>query len=95
MVGQGVELVAHEDTTGQMLDYERLLGNALEGRNDLFALREGVEAEWSVVDDIVAARTPLHVYEPGTWGPDEAEGIIAGSGPWHAPRGADDGKNAP
>jgi len=95
MIGQEVELVAHEDTAGQMLDYERLLGNALEGRNELFALREGVEAEWKVVDDIVAARTPLHVYEPGTWGPDEAKRIIAGSGPWHAPRGVDDGKNAP
>jgi len=95
MVGQAVELVAHADTPGPLLDYERLLGNALEGRNELFALREGVEAEWRVVDDIVAARTPLHVYEPGSWGPEEADRILAGSGPWHAPDGAADVRNAP
>lgn len=95
MVGEEVELVAHADTPGPLLDYERLLGNALEGRNELFAMREGVEAEWHVVDDIVAARTPLHVYEPGSWGPEAADAIVASSGPWHAPLGAADVRNAP
>jgi glucose-6-phosphate 1-dehydrogenase len=85
MAGQPIELVAHSDTAGDMLPYERLLGDALEGRNELFAVQQEVEAEWRVVDDVVAEPPPLHFYEPGSWGPPQADRIIDGSGPWHAP----------
>jgi glucose-6-phosphate 1-dehydrogenase len=85
MAGRPVELVAHSDTAGDMLPYERLLGDALEGRNDLFGLQQEVEAEWRVVDDLVASPPPLHLYDPGTWGPEQAERLIGSSGPWHAP----------
>ena len=29
--------------------------------------------------------TPLHEYEPGTWGPDEADQLIGEDGPWSEP----------
>jgi glucose-6-phosphate 1-dehydrogenase len=51
----------------------------------LFARQDAVEAEWRVVDAVLGDATPLHEYEPGTWGPDEANRIISGSGGWHTP----------
>ena len=30
--------------------------------------------------------TPVHEYEPNTWGPAEADQIIAGDGGWHNPK---------
>jgi glucose-6-phosphate 1-dehydrogenase len=89
MTGQAVELVAHENGAADMPPYERLLGDAVRGNNELFALQEGVEAEWRVVDAAVQEPSPLHVYEPGTWGPEDAERFVMGYSPWHAPRGAD------
>ncbi len=90
MAGQQVELLAHRDPRCDLLPYERLLGDALAGQGELFALQGGVEAEWRVVDDILSAPPPLHEYEPGTWGPEAAERVIAGSGPWSAPANPDD-----
>ena len=30
--------------------------------------------------------TPLHLYDPGTWGPPDADkALIDGHGPWHNP----------
>ncbi len=85
MVGRPVELVAHSDPAKDMLPYERLLGDALTGHEDLFALDSGVEAAWRVVNDVLAEPPPLHQYEPGSWGPEAAEQVIDGHGPWHDP----------
>jgi glucose-6-phosphate 1-dehydrogenase len=30
--------------------------------------------------------TPLYEYEPGTWGPREADGLTAEVGGWHPPK---------
>jgi glucose-6-phosphate 1-dehydrogenase len=38
-----------------------------------------------VVDGILDDRTPLHDYEPGTWGPDAATAILAHEDRWHDP----------
>jgi hypothetical protein len=27
----------------------------------------------------------VHRHEPGTWGPEQAAGIVAGTGGWHGP----------
>jgi len=57
----------------------------MRGDPSLFAREDSVEAAWRVVDPVLSADAPL-VYEPGTWGPPEAAGIIAGDGGWHNPR---------
>ncbi len=85
MAGRTVELVAHSDHSRTMTPYERLLGDALEGRSDLFASQVAVEAEWRVVDGVLAARPPLHIYEPGSWGPCEAEAVAERAGGWYSP----------
>ncbi len=33
---------------------------------------------WRIVDSAIGAGTPIHVYEPGSWGPKEADGMVPG-----------------
>ncbi len=87
MVGDEVELVALHQGSDEMTPYERLLGDALKGDATLFARQDSVEDAWRVVDPILGNVTPVHEYEPGSWGPVEAERIIARFGGWHVPLG--------
>ncbi|HSY51064.1 MAG TPA: glucose-6-phosphate dehydrogenase [Thermoanaerobaculia bacterium] len=93
MTGQNVELLAVSNVAGQMGPYERLLGDAMKGDATLFAREDMVEAEWRVVDPLINHGLPVHDYEPGTWGPAEAQSVIAG-GSWHDPANGDVGKSA-
>jgi glucose-6-phosphate 1-dehydrogenase len=86
MVGEGVELVVRQVLTDEMTPYERLLGDAIRGDATLFVREGGVEAAWSVVDPVLRNATPVHEYEPNTWGPIEADQIIARDGGWHNPK---------
>ncbi|HEX4807037.1 MAG TPA: glucose-6-phosphate dehydrogenase [Conexibacter sp.] len=87
MVGEEVELMAQHQHPGEMPPYERLLGDAMRGDPTLFAREDGVEAAWEVVEPILGDVVPVHPYEPGTWGPAEADRLIDGGGSWHAPSG--------
>jgi glucose-6-phosphate 1-dehydrogenase len=83
MAGTEVELYvtnARDDASGA---YERLLGDALRGDATLFAREDGVEEAWRIVDPILEVRKPVHVYEPGTWGPSEAQALTRDVGGWH------------
>ena len=85
MVGEGAELVARHQSGDEMTPYERLLGDALRGDAALFAREDAVEEAWRVVNPILGDVTPIHPYEPGAWGPPEADKIIARVGGWHNP----------
>ena len=82
MVGEDAALVEHRQTSDEMPPYERLLGDALRGDRTLFGSEAGVEAAWVVVNDVLSTAQPLHVYEPGSWGPSEAAGLAASAGGW-------------
>jgi glucose-6-phosphate 1-dehydrogenase len=84
MLGEGVELVARHDPPGELMPYERLLGDAMRGDQRLFAREDAIEAAWRVVDPILDNVTPVYHYEPGTWGPAEAEHIRPPDG-WQDP----------
>ncbi|MDA8437890.1 MAG: glucose-6-phosphate dehydrogenase [Propionibacterium sp.] len=64
--------------------YERLLDDALEGNPTRFAREDGVEAAWRVVQPALEDPGDVHTYPRGSWGPAEADGILAGHH-WHAP----------
>ncbi len=82
-----VELsVVNQPRSGDLAPYERLLTDAMHGDALLFVREDGVEAAWSIVDPILDSATPLHVYEPGTWGPGEADRLAADIGGWHDPQ---------
>jgi glucose-6-phosphate 1-dehydrogenase len=86
MLTEPVELDAVHQTDAEEMDaYERLLGDAMEGDPTLFAREDAVEAAWAVVDPILGSVTPVHEYEPGSWGPREAEALTAEVGGWHCP----------
>jgi glucose-6-phosphate 1-dehydrogenase len=85
MAGRDVELIAASDSASEMLPYERLLADAMRGDATLFAREDEVEAEWRVVDGILGDTTPVHEYAPGTWGPAEANDLVAGAGGWRDP----------
>ncbi len=86
MVGEDAELIAHQRDAEEMLPYERLLGDAIRGDPTLFAREDSVEEAWRVVDPIESTPTPVYKYEPNTWGPPEADAIIAGNGGWQNPK---------
>ena len=62
--------------------YERLLLDALIGDQSLFTRDDRTELTWEIIDPIIntwhAADSPtLTVYEPGSWGPVEADEFLA------------------
>jgi glucose-6-phosphate 1-dehydrogenase len=81
MTGEPVELSVVEGSaqgSGQRLDpYERLIGDAMVGDSTLFARQDVVEATWSIVEPILRHPSPVSEYECGSWGPREAEALIA------------------
>ena len=86
IVSQSTELtVVHHPDGDEMEPYERLLGDAMTGDATLFAREDEVEAAWAVVQPILDAATPVHEYDPGTWGPSEADALTREVGGWHVP----------
>jgi glucose-6-phosphate 1-dehydrogenase len=65
--------------------YERLLGDAIAGRHQLFTRQDAVEETWRIVEPLLDDPGPVHPYEPGTWGPPEAEKLTRGITQWHEP----------
>jgi glucose-6-phosphate 1-dehydrogenase len=57
--------------------YERLLHDAMDGDHTLFPREDAVDRAWEIVTPILDVDTPLFHYEPGTWGPGEADELIA------------------
>jgi glucose-6-phosphate 1-dehydrogenase len=90
MIGEEVELVARRHAGDEMAPYERLLGDAMRGDATLFAREDSVEAAWRVVDPVLGNLTPVYAYEPNTWGPAEADALVARDGGWHNPLVTDD-----
>jgi glucose-6-phosphate 1-dehydrogenase len=84
MIGQQVELLASSRPGAEDLAYERVLGDALVGDSTLFAREDYVEEAWRIVDPVIKAATPVHEYEPGSWGPKEANDV-APAGGWQNP----------
>ena len=85
MTGEDVELMVTSRAGAHISPYERLLGDAMEGRQELFASEESVEVSWKIVDPVLGDVTPVHMYDPGSWGPAEAERLIGEDGPWINP----------
>jgi glucose-6-phosphate 1-dehydrogenase len=65
--------------------YERLLLDALQGDASLFTRSDGIERAWQLIDPIIQgwespSAPPLAIYEPGSWGPPEANEFMAQDG---------------
>ena len=65
--------------------YERLLLDAMQGDASLFARADEIELAWSLIDPILGSwagpdAPPLAAYEPGSWGPAEADKLLVRDG---------------
>jgi glucose-6-phosphate 1-dehydrogenase len=84
--GQQVELViSQESDPAEMGAYEELLFDAMRGNSARFARQDYVEEAWRIVDPILRGGIPVYQYEPGSWGPAEADGLVAPEGRWFSP----------
>ena len=95
MAGEPVELEVLRHEPDAMAPYERLLSDAMQGDAMLFARQDEVEAAWEVVDPVLGDVTPVHPYAPETWGPAEADRLIAPDGAWYNPPAAEPAPRAP
>jgi glucose-6-phosphate 1-dehydrogenase len=75
-----------EPAAARLGDYERLLGDAVSGDATLFARQDVVEAAWAIVDALLADPGRMFEYEPGSWGPPQADGLVAEVGGWNTPQ---------
>jgi glucose-6-phosphate 1-dehydrogenase len=85
MRGEAGELLAQHYPADELEPYERLLGDAMRGDAVLFTREDTIEHAWRIVDPVLDQPTPLYQYAPHTWGPPEADELIAGDGGWHTP----------
>jgi glucose-6-phosphate 1-dehydrogenase len=86
MVGEPSELsLVTRPRAQNMSAYARLLDDAMCGDTTLFAREDSVEAAWAIVDPVLGDASPVHPYEPGSWGPQEADRLAAQVGGWVAP----------
>ena len=84
-IGEQRELYLSEQQPGEETPYERLLGDAMAGDGALFTREDAIEAAWKVVDPVLKNHPRVRSYKRGTWGPKEADKMIAADGGWHNP----------
>jgi glucose-6-phosphate 1-dehydrogenase len=88
LVGEPVELVVTERADPRRVsEYEALIDDAIDRDPTRFARQDYVDEAWRIVDPVLGDKTPVHTYEPGTWGPAEADALIANDGGWVNPTG--------
>ncbi len=84
-LGDQRELYLLDEQAGQETPYERLLSDAMSGDGALFTREDAVEAAWAVVDPVLDAHHPAIRYKPGSWGPKQADALLAAGEHWHNP----------
>jgi len=72
-----------KEFSSELMDaYETLLLEAMEGDHTLFLRQDAVERAWEVLEPVLDHPSKVHPYDPGSWGPPEADALIAPR-TWH------------
>jgi glucose-6-phosphate 1-dehydrogenase len=85
-VGDQRELYLSEEQPYEESPYERLLGDAMIGDGALFTREDAVEAAWAVVDPVLRRPPRSLTYKRGSWGPKQADAILAPDAAWMNPQ---------
>lgn len=85
MIGEAVELTAVDGDGDDMLPYERLIGDAMNGRRQLFTREDAAELAWRVVEGVINDPAMPASYPVGTWGPEAAMSALVPPGGWVDP----------
>ena len=84
--GEQIELLISEESDPTELGaYGELLHDAIEGDSARFARQDYVEESWRIVDPVLTGACPLFSYDPGSWGPTEADRLVDDIGGWNNP----------
>ena len=87
-LGEAHMQFSYADTFGgaqNALDaYERLIHDVMVGDRTLFTGSDAIERLWEISEPLLAGPPPTAPYEPGSWGPAEADTLIAPRR-WHLP----------
>ena len=86
LAAEPVELDVAHARAGDLEPYEELSAMRC-GATPSDSREDYVEEAWRIVDPAIQASTPIHEYEPGTWGPKEAERMVLGAGTSPPPEG--------
>ncbi|HEX5234370.1 MAG TPA: glucose-6-phosphate dehydrogenase [Silvibacterium sp.] len=87
LLGCMTELTADDECgTDNLLPYEELLQDAMQGNQTWFAREDYVEESWRILDPVLKSQPKPMVYQPGTWGPSEAGGIPPPPDGWFNPQ---------
>jgi glucose-6-phosphate 1-dehydrogenase len=65
--------------------YERLLYAGLTGDRQLFARVDNIEQTWRIVQPLLDKPGKIHLYDPGSWGPEAAQSLLRGHHNWQEP----------
>ncbi len=85
-VGDQRELYLIDERPGEEEPYARLLGDAMAGNGALFTREDAVEAAWAAIDPVLKTHRRAIPYKRGSWGPGEADALIAADSAWSNPR---------
>ena len=87
-LGEAHMRFSYADTFGgteRALDaYERLIHDVMVGDRTFFTSSAAIERLWEVSEPVLEQPSPALPYEPGSWGPVEADALIAPRR-WHLP----------
>jgi glucose-6-phosphate 1-dehydrogenase len=86
MIADPIELGANLGVDEDRDAYERLLDAALAGDHAVDESAEGAYASWRIVERVVKANLPVFAYARGSWGPREADRVLARGMRWHDPQ---------
>jgi glucose-6-phosphate 1-dehydrogenase len=89
LVGRDVELYVCDSGEDEMSAYERLIGAAIQGDQTLFAREDAVLEAWRILDPLTRMATPVYSYDPGSWGPPEAERLERPGRDWRPRLGSE------
>lgn len=64
--------------------YERLIHDVMNGDRTLFTSSDAIERLWAISEPVLEDPPPAIPYEPGSWGPEEIDELIAPRR-WHLP----------
>jgi glucose-6-phosphate 1-dehydrogenase len=65
--------------------YEVLLRASMVGNSMRFTRQDGVDETWRIMQPLLDSPPPVYPYQPGTWGPPEADRLVTDFGGWRQP----------
>jgi glucose-6-phosphate 1-dehydrogenase len=65
--------------------YEVLLHAAMNGESARFTRQDNIEQAWRILGPLFDSPPPVNEYKNGSWGPKEADKLVAHCGGWHGP----------